>query len=69
MQSKATTVAQYLRELPADRRAAIEAVRAVILAGSSSKSLGVARGFLRRRDWRTHLQKAQHPTHRELLPL
>lgn len=31
MQSKATTVAQYLKELPADRRAVIEAVRAVIL--------------------------------------
>lgn len=31
MQSAATTVAQYLKELPADRRSAIEAVRAVIL--------------------------------------
>lgn len=31
MQSKASTVAQYLKELPADRRAAIEAVRAVII--------------------------------------
>lgn len=31
MQSKAKTVAQYLAELPADRRAAIEAVRKVIL--------------------------------------
>ncbi len=31
MQSKATTVAQYLAELPEDRRAVIEAVRAVIL--------------------------------------
>lgn len=30
MQSKATTVAQYLAELPPDRRASIEAVRAVI---------------------------------------
>ena len=30
MQSKATTVRQYLAELPADRRAAIEAVRAVV---------------------------------------
>jgi len=30
MQSHAATVAQYLAELPADRRAAIEAVRAVI---------------------------------------
>lgn len=31
MQSKATTIAQYLKELPADRREAIEAVRKVIL--------------------------------------
>jgi hypothetical protein len=31
MQSKATTVAQYLKELPEDRRAAIAAVRDVIL--------------------------------------
>jgi|SRR6266540_3312107 len=31
MQSKATTVLQYLKELPADRRSAIESVRAVIL--------------------------------------
>ena len=31
MQSKAATVQQYLAELPADRRAAIESVRAVIL--------------------------------------
>ena len=31
MQSKAKTVKQYLAELPADRRAAIQAVRAVIL--------------------------------------
>lgn len=31
MQSKATTVQQYLKELPADRRSAIESVRAVIL--------------------------------------
>lgn len=31
MQSKATTVAAYLKELPDDRRAAIEAVRQVIL--------------------------------------
>jgi hypothetical protein len=31
MQSKATTVEQYLAELPADRRAAIQAVRQVIL--------------------------------------
>ncbi|MBL8759785.1 MAG: DUF1801 domain-containing protein, partial [Phycisphaerae bacterium] len=31
MQSKATTVAAYLKELPEDRRAAISAVRDVIL--------------------------------------
>lgn len=31
MQSDATTVAQYLAELPADRRAALEAVRQTIL--------------------------------------
>jgi hypothetical protein len=31
MQSKTTTVEAYLAELPADRRAAVEAVRAVIL--------------------------------------
>ena len=31
MQSKATTVQQYLAELPAERRSAIESVRAVIL--------------------------------------
>ena len=31
MQSKATTVEKYLAELPADRRAALEAVRKVIL--------------------------------------
>ncbi len=32
MQSKATTVSAYLAELPADRRAAIEAVRKVVRA-------------------------------------
>lgn len=32
MQSKATTVAEYLKSLPEDRRRAIEAVRKVILA-------------------------------------
>lgn len=31
MQSKVATVAQYLAELPADRRAALETVRAVVL--------------------------------------
>lgn len=32
MQSKAATVAEYLKELPEDRRAAVQAVRKVILA-------------------------------------
>ncbi|MBX3408043.1 MAG: DUF1801 domain-containing protein [Phycisphaeraceae bacterium] len=32
MQSKAKTVAEYLKELPADRREAVQAVRKVILA-------------------------------------
>jgi hypothetical protein len=32
MQSKAVTVAEYLKELPADRREAVQAVREVILA-------------------------------------
>jgi len=32
MQSKATTVAQYLKELPPDRRAVVAAVRKVVLA-------------------------------------
>jgi Domain of unknown function (DU1801) len=36
MQSKATTVEQYLAELPTERRAAIEAVRKVILANLDS---------------------------------
>lgn len=36
MQSKATTVAQYLASLPADRRAAISAVRDVIRANLDS---------------------------------
>ena len=36
MQSKAATVAAYLAELPADRRAAIEAVRQVILGSLDS---------------------------------
>ena len=31
MKSKATTIAEYLQQLPADRRAAIEAVRKVVL--------------------------------------
>jgi hypothetical protein len=36
MQSKATTVSEYLASLPPDRRAAIEAVRKVILANLDS---------------------------------
>jgi hypothetical protein len=36
MQSKATTVQQYLRQLPAGRRPAIESVRAVILRNLDS---------------------------------
>lgn len=36
MQSKATTVKQYLKELPPDRREAIEAVREVILKNLGS---------------------------------
>ena len=31
MQSKATTVEQYLKELPEDRRAALSAIRSMIL--------------------------------------
>jgi len=37
MQSKATTVQQYLAELPSDRRAAIQAVREVILKNLDKK--------------------------------
>lgn len=40
MQSKATTVEEYLASLPADRRAAIQTVRAVIL-----KNLDTAGGY------------------------
>jgi hypothetical protein len=43
MQSKATTVAAYLKELPADRRAAIEAIRKVILANLDE---GIEEGIL-----------------------
>jgi len=39
MQSQAATVQKYLLELPADRRAAIEAVRAVILENLDKKGL------------------------------
>ena len=37
MQSKASTVAQYLAELPADRRDAVEAVRKVVKANLDSQ--------------------------------
>ncbi len=43
MQSQATTVAAYLKELPADRRAAIEAIRKVILANLDE---GIEEGIL-----------------------
>ncbi len=39
MQSKATTVEQYLAELPADRRAALEAVRKIILKSVDRKKV------------------------------
>ena len=39
MQSKATTVEKYLAELPADRRASIEAVRKVILSSIEKKKI------------------------------
>ena len=39
MQSKATTVEKYLAELPADRRASIEAVRKVILSSIDKKKI------------------------------
>jgi hypothetical protein len=42
MQSKATTVEQYLAELPEDRRAAIQAIRAVIRANLPA---GIAEGM------------------------
>lgn len=42
MQSKATTVEQYLAELPADRREALQAIRKVILANLPQ---GVAEGM------------------------
>jgi hypothetical protein len=38
MQSKAKTVAQYLAELPAERRATLAAVRQVILDNSTRAS-------------------------------
>ena len=39
MQSKATTIEKYLAELPADRRASIEAVRKVILSSVDRKKI------------------------------
>ena len=42
MQSKATTVEQYLAELPADRREVLQAIRAVILANLPP---GIAEGM------------------------
>ncbi len=44
MQSKATTVAHYLAELPADRRTALEALRKVILKNLDTKG-GFAEGM------------------------
>ena len=47
MQSKAATVDAYLKELPADRRDAIEAVRAVILKNLDSQyTEGMAYGMI-----------------------
>lgn len=47
MQSKATTVAQYLAELPADRRAALTALRALIQANiDPGFSEGVGYGMI-----------------------
>lgn len=48
MQSKAATVQQYLDELPADRRAAIEAVRSVILKNLDRKGFeeGIQYGMI-----------------------
>ncbi len=45
MQSKATTVAAYLKELPPDRRAAIEAVRKVVLANVDRDSVQETMGY------------------------
>lgn len=47
MQSKASTVAEYLASLPPDRRAALEAVRKVILDNlDSDYEEGMAYGFI-----------------------
>lgn len=45
MQSKATTVAAYLKELPADRRVAIEAVRKVVLANVDRDTVQETMGY------------------------
>ena len=47
MQSKAATVAQYLNELPADRRGSVEAVRKVVLANMDPALDVVADAFRR----------------------
>ncbi len=45
MQSKARTVAAYLKELPPDRRAAMEAVRQVVLANVDRDSVQETMGY------------------------
>jgi len=45
MQSKATTVAAYLKELPPDRRAAIAAVREMVLANVDREHVDEAMGY------------------------
>lgn len=45
MQSKARTVAAYLKELPPDRRAAMEAVRQVVLANVDRESVQETMGY------------------------
>ncbi|MCW5764434.1 MAG: DUF1801 domain-containing protein, partial [Phycisphaeraceae bacterium] len=45
MQSKATTVEQYLAELPADRREALQAVRRVVLANIDKKGYRECMGY------------------------
>jgi hypothetical protein len=45
MQSKATTVAAYLKELPPDRRAAIAAVRAMVLANVDKDHVEEVMGY------------------------
>lgn len=46
MQSKPATVTQYLASLPADRRAALEAVRKVILENMDGYEEGLAYGMI-----------------------